>query len=50
MELKNIQTPKEMEDLINGLRQSAKSKEMTEEIRIFLTLPRALKKEEIKRR
>jgi hypothetical protein len=50
VELKNIQTPQEMEDLRNGLRQSAKSRQMTEEIRIFLGLPKTLKKEERKRR
>ena len=50
VELKNIQTPQEMQDFINGLRNSAKSRLLTEEARIFMTLPRALKKEEIQRR
>jgi len=50
VELKNIQTPEEIQDFINGLRRSALSRQMTEEARIFMTLPRALKKEEIRRR
>jgi len=50
VELKNIQTPEEMKYLINGLVQSAKSRVLTEEARIFMTLPITLKKEEIRRR
>ena len=50
VELKNIQTPDEMQDLINGLKKSAESRQMTEEFRIFMTLPKSLKRKEIERR
>jgi len=50
VELKNIQNPEEMNDFIRGLKQSALQRQLTEEARIFLTLPRKLKREEILRR
>jgi len=50
VELKNIQDSEEMGNFIRGLRQSAQQRQLTEEGRIFLTLPRKLKREEILRR
>lgn len=50
IELKNPQTAQEINDIIEGLRKSAKSKMLTEEQRVFLTLPKRLKREEITRR
>lgn len=49
-ELKNIQPGKETSDFISGLKQSAKQRQLTEEARIFLTLPKNLKRMEIQRR
>ena len=49
-ELKNIQTGEEMDNMIRGLKRSAESRQLTEEARVFLTLPKSLKIEEIERR
>jgi len=46
VELKNIQDSEEMSNFIRGLQQSAQQRQLTEEARIFLTLPRKLKREE----
>lgn len=48
VELKDIQTPEEMKNLISGLKTSSKRRIMTEEARIFLTLPKKLKREAAK--
>jgi hypothetical protein len=50
VELKNIQTSQEMSNLISGLQHSAQMRQLTEEARVFLSLPKSLKREEIERR
>jgi len=50
VELKNIQTAEEFNDLVAGLRRTALSRTLTQEARTFMTLPKVLRKREIERR
>ena len=49
-ELKGVQTQDEIKDMNNGIMQRAKSAQLTEEARVFLTMPKKIKKEKIIRR
>lgn len=49
LELKGIQTPEEMQDMVNGILKKAKSMTLTEEARVFLTMPKKIKREYLKK-